>query len=68
MSWGEFSGAVISVSDAITASDVSEGSTGFSGVGAFTTSTVNTSGFQLAPTVGSIVVLNFADVIQLTED
>ena len=56
------------MSDAITASDVSEGSTGFSGVGAFTTSTVNTSGFQLAPTVGSIDALNFAGVIQLTED
>ena len=50
-----------------------EGAQGFSGVGAFTPLAVDannavTLGFQLIPTVGSIVVLNFAEVIQLTED
>ena len=78
MSWAEFSGSTISVSDNIAGTAEAEPSSGFSGVGAYATGTgfnadgsassiANTSGFQLVPTVGSIVVLNFAEVIQLTE-
>lgn len=72
MSWDEFCGSTISVADANLASDNSESASGFGGVGAYTVksgaSVATTPGFQLIPTVGSVVVLNFAEVLQLTED
>ena len=48
----------------------------FSGVGAYgligaeaeTDAKKRTPGFQLTPTVGTMLCLNFAEVIQLTED
>ena len=72
MSWAEFSGSAISVADANLASDISEFASGFGGVGAYTVvsgaAAATAPGFQLIPTVGSVLVLNFAEVIQLTED
>ena len=80
MSWSEFSGTTVSIGDHIGATSESEPASGFSGVGAYSfgtaydagtgaaTAVTNTTGFQLVPTVGSVVVLNFAEVIQLTED
>ena len=52
----------------------SESRAGLSGVGAYSpifadTDAVHTAPeFQLPPTVGSMLVLNFAEVVQLTED
>ena len=72
LSWGELSGVTASVSDAVASSTNAEPASGFARVGACTTltagGTVNTPGFQLAPTVGSVVVLNFGEVSQLAED
>ncbi len=72
MSWAEFSGSTISVSDANLASDISESASGFGGVGEYTVvsgaNSATTPGFQLIPTAGPVLVLNFAEVIQLTED
>lgn len=65
MSWDEFCGSTVSAC---------KGNTGlpqnaqirspFSGLGA----REGTPGFQLSPTTGTILVLNFAEVIQLTEE
>ena len=76
MSWQEFSGLTMSVSnDLYGDNNLTEGRVGpLSGVGAFKPFNVEsinvhrTIGAQLVPTVGSILVLNFAEVIQLTED
>ena len=40
----------------------------YSGVGANLSGGVSAPGFQLVPTTGTILVLNFAEVIQLTEE
>ena len=74
MSWTEFSGLTISVGDNLTLTEDSEGASGFSGVGAYATridaggDPVVTMGIQHAPTVGSVLVLNFGEVISITED
>ena len=72
MSWAELSGSTISVADANLASDISESASGFGGVGAYTVVSAATSattpGFQLIPTAGYALVLDFAEVTQLTED
>ena len=76
MSWAELSGAVISTSNTEYADSFSEPRSGFSGVGAYApigaptdaSPSYVTPGFQLIPTVGSVCGLNFAEVIQLTED
>ena len=61
MSWAELSGSTISVADANLASDISESASGFGGVGAYTVvsgaASATTPGFQLIPTVGSVLVL-----------
>ena len=63
MSWAEFSGLTMSVSN--NNADIhADPASGFSGVGAYTSNVAGanatTPGFQLVPTVGSVVVLNFA--------
>ena len=75
MSWAEFSGQTTSVSNHNYNNFNSDGGYGFTGVGAYApiiaaeTDTIRrTPGFQVIPTVGSMVILNFAEVIQLTED
>ena len=74
MSWTEFSGLTISVGDNLLLTEDSEGAQGFSGVGAYASaidaggSPIVTAGIQYAPTVGSVLVLNFAEVIKITED
>jgi len=61
MSWDEFCGATVS-GDRVGSANA--GGSTFEGLGARTTS----PGFQLSPTTGTILVLNFAEVIQLTEE
>ena len=76
MSWQEFSGLTMSVSnDLYGDNNLTEGRVGpLSGVGAFKPFNVEsinvhrTIGAQLVPTIGSVLTLNFAEVIQLTED
>jgi hypothetical protein len=74
MSWAEFNGRTICTSNINYGNYWSEGNAGYSGVGAYSTFTAETAathrtpGFQLIPTVGSVLVLNFGEVIQLTED
>ena len=73
LTWEEFSGVTTSVAGTGTAG-LSEPRHWYNGVGA--RSVVDTSGnvtdgnpgFKLVPTTGSILVLNFADVLQLTEE
>ena len=62
MSWDEFCGSTVS---AATNSTTNAGlREPYMGVGASSSNT----GFQLSPTTGTILVLNFAEVIQLTEE
>ena len=74
MSWTEFSGVTIGVSDNNKVTEDSQTSPGYSGVGAFHSkrgvgeALTATTGIQYIPTVGSVAVLNFGEVIQLTED
>ena len=75
MSWQEFSGLTVSTSNIYYNDNVAESRSGFSGVGAYSVigsaedqATHRTPGFQLTPTVGTMLCLNFAEVIQLTED
>ena len=71
MSWDEFNGSVVSVGG-----DSDDGAgvalrTPYSGVGAFiSNNAANTprTGFQVSPTTGTTLVLNFAECIQLTEE
>ena len=62
MSWDEFCGSTISATGL--GSTNSQTRSAFSGVGA----RIGTPGFQLSPTTGTILVLSFAEVIQLTEE
>ena len=62
MSWDEFCGSTISASGVGAAN--SQTRSAYSGVGA----RIGTPGFQLSPTTGTILVLSFAEVIQLTEE
>jgi hypothetical protein len=74
MSWQEFSGITMGCSNINYNDNISESREGFSGVGAYapispeTYLTHRTAGCQYLPTVGSMLVLNFGEVIQLTED
>lgn len=63
MSWDEFCGSTVSACG----EDVQQNAqirSPFSGLGA----KAGTPGFQLSPTTGTILVLNFGEVIQLTEE
>ena len=62
MSWDEFCGSTISATGA--GATNSQTRSAYSGVGA----RIGTPGFQLSPTTGTILVLSFAEVIQLTEE
>ena len=71
MSWDEFSGLAVSVCgtrDAQTTNATMRSP--FSGVGASNSGFGGTAnpGFKMVPTTGTILVLNFAEVIQLTEE
>jgi hypothetical protein len=76
MSWQEFSGLTMSTSNISYNDSISESQTRIFGVGAYapfgtgteTETYKRTPGVQLIPTVGSMLVLDFATVIQLTED
>jgi hypothetical protein len=63
MSWDEFCGSTVS-SCGVNAAGNAQLRDAFSGVGA----RIGSPGFQLSPTTGTILVLNFAEVIQLTEE
>jgi len=73
LTWDEFSGVTTSVAGTGTAG-VSEPRHWSNGVGARSVVdgggnvTDGNPGFKLVPTTGSILVLNFADVLQLTEE
>ena len=62
MSWDEFCGSTVSACG--TGAANSQTRSAYSGVGA----RIGTPGFQLSPTTGTILVLSFAEVIQLTEE
>jgi hypothetical protein len=69
MSWDEFSGSTVSVcgvADPATGASRQRGP--FTGVGSTLIGTKPSVGFQLIPTTGSILVLNFAEVIQISEE
>jgi len=76
LTWDEFQGLATSVAGAglPAGSGLSEARHWYSGVGARSvidgagSVTDGYTGFKLVPTTGSILVLNFADVIQLTEE
>ena len=70
LTWEQFSGSCVSVSgnyNALAGQDSSY-RTPYSGSGASEIAGLNNPGFQLIPTTGTILVLNFAEVIQLTEE
>ena len=69
LSWDQFSGSVVSVAGYCTLQLASPSTlrNAYAGLGA-NTAGGNNPGFQLVPTTGTILVLNFAEVIQLTED
>ena len=74
LTWDEFSGTTVTVGNYRGTGAGAEPRAPYTGVGAI--STLDASrianggmpGIQLTPTTGSILVLNFADVIQLTEE
>ena len=69
LSWDQFSGSVVSVAgylDAVNGRSSTLRSM-YSGLGA-NLAGGNNPGFQMIPTTGTILVLNFAEVIQLTEE
>ena len=66
LTWDEFSGQVVSIGNG--ANNESQPLTPFAGEGAKGAGANTTSGMKLIPTTGSILVLNFAEVIQLTEE
>ena len=71
MSWDEFNGSVVSVGGDSGATAGVALRTPYSGVGAFLESNAAQTprtGFQVSPTTGTILVLNFAECIQLTEE
>ena len=68
MNWDQFSGTAVSVCGNMAAGGVPVGTrTGYSGVGAHLYGGAN-PGVQYVPTTGTILVLNFAEVIQLTDE
>ena len=69
MSWDEFSGSVISCCGERDGEFTSQQASPYCGVGAkISGRRVPNQGIQYVPTTGSILVLNFAEVIQLTEE
>ncbi len=64
MSWDEFCGSTVSASNGDGTIFNAQVRSAYSGVGART----GTPGFQMSPTTGTILVLSFAEVIQLTEE
>ncbi|MFM7981192.1 MAG: major capsid protein V20 domain-containing protein, partial [Candidatus Fonsibacter sp.] len=69
MSWDEFSGSVISCCGWRNGSWRPYPSYPYMGVGANNTGrNASNPGVQYVPTTGTILVLNFAEVIQLTEE
>ena len=62
MSWDEFCGSTVSASYG--AYGYTRLRSAFTGVGA----RIGSPGFQMSPTTGTILVLAFAEVIQLTEE
>ena len=72
MSWDEFCGVTMSVSSGLGGVSNSHRRSPYSGFGAMqTTAGGNNTGYlgcQYSPTTGTILVLNFAEVIQLTEE
>jgi hypothetical protein len=74
MSWQEFSGLTMGCSNINYNDNISESRAGYSGVGAYapiaaeTYALHRTTGCQLLPTAGSMLVLNMGEIIQLTED
>ena len=67
MSWDEFSGTVVSAGSGPPDS-TSQIRSPFTGVGSYLDGAVAKSGVQYSPTTGTILVLNFAERIQLTEE
>ena len=71
LTWEQFSGSCVTVGGAYdpVAGNPSAFRTAYSGSGASLSATgVSSPGFQVIPTTGTILVLNFAEVIQLTEE
>jgi len=69
MSWDEFSGSVISCCGERHGRSRPRPNTPYRGLGANNEGDDNTSpGVQYVPTTGTILVLNFAEVIQLSEE
>ena len=69
LSWDQFSGSVVSVAGYLDAANGRSSTlrSAYAGLGA-NLAGGNNPGFQLVPTTGTILVLNFAEVIQLTEE
>ena len=71
MSWDEFCGSTVSVSDGAAGGN-SQLRRPYTGMGAIQTTIAGTNtghlGFQYSPTTGTVLVLSFAEVIQLTEE
>jgi len=67
MSWDEFCGTTMSACGFFNGNDLSQLRNPFSGAGS-NLNGGNNPGIQLIPTTGSILVLNFGEVIQLTEE
>ena len=70
LTWEQFSGSLVTVSGI---HDEANGGTArfrtpYAGKGANLIGAVSNPGFELIPTTGTILVLNFAEVIQLTEE
>ena len=70
ITWEQFSGSLVTVSGVHdeAAGNTARFRTPYSGVGSNLIGAVSNPGFQLIPTTGTILVLNFAEVIQLTEE
>ena len=67
MSYEEFKGITVSVSGR--SDEITQQANPYSGVGAkILTAALNSPGFKYTPTTGSLLVLNFAEVIQLTDE
>ena len=67
MSWDEFNGTVVSAGCGLPDTKAQIRNP-YTGVGAFTLGNYTNSGVQYSPTTGTILVLNFAECIQLTEE
>ena len=69
MTWDEFSGPVISCCGKMNATSSTGTRSAYTGVGANVAgSGSSVPGIQYAPTTGTLLVLNFGEIIQLTEE